>query len=175
MAAGGLEGIMSYYREREEFLVRMSREGLVLAASRSLLRQATTLNRLAELACSSEAADRDRVRCPAWSHSGQRAVHDGNGENPRYPCLCDRDTETGTTGEPTVVHTKIPHIRVQDWQAEQRAARAVPAGWRVLTTGDPRGYVLRVIPPSYTERNTGRDRHNLESIGVPSGPSGIRW
>jgi hypothetical protein len=47
--------------------------------------------------------------------------------------------------------------------------------WLFATAGDPRGYVLRVIPPSYAERNAGRDRHNLDSIGVPSGPSGIRW
>jgi len=27
----------------------------------------------------------------------------------------------------------------------------------------------------YAERNAGRDRHNLETIGVPSGPSRLRW
>ena len=43
------------------------------------------------------------------------------------------------------------------------------------TQGDPRGYVLRVIPPSYAERNRGRDRFNLDAIGVPSDPSGLRW
>lgn len=148
---------MSYQREREEFISRVMREGLPLDVARTLLRLATTINRLAELACSSEAADRDRVRCPAnprWAH-----------QKPG-PCLCDL-----SSGE----HTDIPRIRLQDYRAEQRALAAVPQGWRVVTEGDPRGYTLRVIPPSYAERNAGRDRHNLDAIGVPPGPSRLNW
>lgn len=159
---------MSYQREREEFIARVAREGLPLSAARALLRQATTINRLAELACSSEAADRDRVRCPR-----ERVETHDHGTQARAerayalaPCLCD-----GSHGK----HERIPRIRLQDWQAEQRAIRAVPEGWRIVTEGDPRGYTLRVIPPSYAERNAGRDRHNLDAIGVPAGPSGIRW
>lgn len=155
---------MSYTREREEFIARVTREGLSLAAARTLLRCATTINRLAELACSSEAADRDRVPCPeaAWdprTHKGRKGIVAGG------PCLCDFDGE----------HHDVPRIRVQDWNAEQRAIHAVPVGWRIVTEGDPRGYTLRVIPPSYAERNAGRDRHNLDAIGVPARESGIRW
>ncbi|MGH9238795.1 MAG: hypothetical protein ACRD3G_12220 [Vicinamibacterales bacterium] len=148
---------MSYQQERDEFIARVSAEGLPLTTARQLLALATTINRLAELACSSEAADRDRIHCPADPLRRGR---------PRGPCLCD------TTDDE---HMLIPRIRLQDHRAEQRAIALVPAGWRVITEGDPRGYTLRVIPPSYAARNAGRDRHNLDAIGVPARESGIRW
>lgn len=154
---------MSYQRDREEFISRVAHEGMSLPVAQTLLRIATTIHRLAELSCSSEAADRDRIPCPA-----SQAIKPGLGESgdARHPCLCDpRDGQ----------HTDIPRIRWQDYRAEQRAIRAVPAGWRVLTEGDPRGYTLRVIPPSYADRNAGRDRFNLDAIGVPPGPSRLRW
>ena len=150
---------MSYQREREEFIARMTQEGLSFSAAQTLLRCATTINRLAELACSSEAADRDRIPCP------QTGKLPTSKEAERFPCLCDFD---GT-------HHDIPRIRLQDYRAEQRAAAALPAGWAIKTDGDPRGYTLRVIPPSYAERNKGRDRFNLEAIGVPPAPSRLRW
>ena len=152
---------MSYTSEREQFIARMAKEGLSLDATLVLLRQATTIHRLAEMACSSETADRDRIPCPC-------AVGPSSEAADRYPCLCDYDHEREA-------HTDIPRISLQDYRAEQRAIAAVPAGWRVITEGDPRGYTLRVIPPSYTDRNAGRDRFNLESIGVPARESGIRW
>ena len=145
---------MTYQQDRDEFIARMTREGLGLQAIHKLLRCATTIQRLAELACSSEAADRDRVPCPASK---------GNG----YPCLCDRYTE----GE----HQDVPRITIQDWNAERRAESAVPAGWEVMTDGDPRGYTLRVVPPSYAERNKDRDRFNKEAIGVPARDSRLRF
>lgn len=164
----------SYKRDREAFIARMTREGLDLDAIHTLLRCATSINRYAELACSSEAADRDRIKCPAWERYGPYV--DDMPEAPAVPCLCDVDHDgEGRDGNPASVHTKIPRITLQDWRAEQRAIKAVPAGWRVLTEGDPRGYTLKVIPPSYAERNHGRDRFNLESIGVPPGPSGLRF
>lgn len=151
---------MSYTREREQFIARVIAEGLSYDAACTLLRQATTINRLAELACSSEAADRDRIPCPAEKGG---------------PCLCD-SFYAGNPPEPSELrHAGIPRITMQDWRAEQRAIKAVPAGWTVITEGDPRGYTLRVIPPSYSERNAGKDRHNLDAIGVPPRESGIRW
>jgi len=160
---------MSYTREREQFIETMTRHGLPLDTTRALLRAATTLQRLAELACSSEAADRDRIPCPAIRRyvfrngdGTKRIVVSKTGK----PCICDR---------PNDGHEDIPRIALQDWQATQRAEKTVPAGWRVITQGDPRGYVLRVIPPTYAERNTGRDVHNLDSIGVPSGPTRLHF
>lgn len=145
---------MSYQHDRERFLSSMGSEGLPFAVALSLLRAASTLQRLAELACSSEAADRDRIKCPAAKVVG------------RGPCLCDR---------PNDGHETIPRITLQEHQAQERARKALPAGWQLATNGDPRGYVLAVIPPSYAERNAGRDRWNLDSIGVPSRESGLRF
>jgi hypothetical protein len=137
----------SYTQERDQCIARLTAEGLRLPAIHTLLRSATTMQRLAELACSSEAADRDRVPCPGT------------------PCLCDYDGE----------HHDVPRIRVQDWHAEQRAAKALPSGWSTLTQGDPRGAVLRVVPPSYAERNAGRDIHNREGIYIPARPSRLQF
>lgn len=144
---------MSYRRERDEFIARMTREGLPLDVTRALLRAATTLQRYAELACSSEAADRDRVSCPAT-------------RKPAGPCLCDR---------PNDGHETVPRIAVGEYQLTQRIKSQMPAEWTIDTQGDPRGYVLRVIPPSYAERNKDRDRFNLDAIGVPNGPTGLRF
>lgn len=151
---------MSYRNEREQFIDRMSREGLPLRVTLLLLREATGLNRRAELACSSEWADRDRVPCPAYRHSTNTAKRKG-------PCLCDGEHQDGSK--------VVTRIAVQDWLAEQRIEKALPDGWTMQTQGDPRGYVLRIIPPSYAERNQGRDRFDLDAIGVPSGPSGLRF
>lgn len=137
---------MSYQMERDHFIGLMVREGLSVTAAQKLLRCATSMQRYAELACSSEAADRDRVPCPA-------------SRKPEAPCLCDL-----YEGQ----HQDIPRITLQDHQAEQRAAKVLPDGWELDTQGDPRGYVLRVIPPSYAERNKGRDKFNRDVIGVPT-------
>lgn len=144
---------MSYQREREECIDTLARAGLPRTVIGQLLREATGINRRAELACSSEAADRDRVKCPAT--------------NTAKPCLCDGDHNGSDQA--------ITRITVQDWRAEQRLERALPTGWAMLTAGDPRGYTLRVIPPSYAAQNAGRERHELDSIGIPPGPSRLRW
>ncbi len=152
---------MSYTRERDQFIDRMSREGLPLHITEGLLRAATTLQRLAELACSSEAADRDRIPCPADTFDLKARPR-----KPSGPCICD-----GQNGS----HVSIPRIALQDWRTEQRLRATMPEGWAIDTQGDPRGYVLKVIPPSYAERNAGRDRHNLDSIGVPARDSRLRF
>ena len=143
---------MTYQQERDEFIARMAREGLDMDTTRALLRAATTLQRYAELACSSEAADRDRVPCPGLKRADE--------------CCCDGNG----TG-----HESVPRITVLDWRLERRTRAKMPTGWAMTTQGDPRGYVLRVIPPSYAARHAGRDVHNLDAIGVPSGPTRLRW
>lgn len=194
---------MSYYRERDEFIARMTQEGLGVSQALQLLRAASTLQFYAELACSSEAADRDRVSCPA---SPVHVVHPvtrliGKPRKPTGPCCCDCAVE----GE----HDSVPRYRVREARLEARVAAMLAAvapvpctpcagegltraagqpartcgacngagrvRWEMETQGDPRGYVLRVIPPSYAARNAGRDRHNREAIGVPARPSRVRW
>lgn len=174
---------MSYQQERDRFVARMTQEGLPLEVTRALLRAATTLQRYAELACSSEAADRDRVACPG-----------GQGKTRNRPdlCLCDDyPAGTHTKGQ----HSDVPRITVQADRLERRLAerfnqvnaerypatadgeaRRLAAGlWELDTQEDPRGYVLRVIPPSYAERNAGKDRFNRDVIGVPSGPTRLKF
>jgi hypothetical protein len=183
---------VSYQKERDEFVIRMEREGLPLDVTYKLLRAATTLQRYAELACSSEAADRDRVPCPALrcvKCGGKGYARDAsdpmghrlNGTEHRHHyeggvCLCDMYNGA---------HETIPRIAVLEYQLTERVKKAVetmkghgmkgraadlPSGWTINTQGD-----LRVIPPSYAERNKGRDRFNLETIGVPSGPTRLRF
>src|SRR3990172_9440734 len=54
----------SYQQDRDEFLPLMGAEGVPVSVARKLLSAASTLQKLAELECSSERADRDHVRCP---------------------------------------------------------------------------------------------------------------
>lgn len=154
----------SYQTERGECIAQLTKHGLEYRTIETLLRAATTINRLAELACSSEAADRDRIPCPAAPR--RNAGQNFAGHQSGAPCLCDL-----YEGE----HQTIPRITLQDWQAEQRAIKAVPKGWTVITSGDPRGYTLRVIPPAYAEENKQRAEHDPRTIGIPPGPSGLRW
>lgn len=156
---------MSYQRDRGEAIAQLTKHGLPYHAIETLLRAATTINRLAELACSSEAADRDRIKCPASSWTFKTTATQREAE--KYPCLCDGEHDNGKHA--------IPRIRLQDWQAEQRAIKAVPEGWRVITSGDPRGYTLRVVPPAYVEENKTRSEHDPRTIGIPPGPSRLRW
>jgi hypothetical protein len=168
---------MSYQRDRDQFVASMTREGLPLHVIDALLRAATGFNRRAELACSSEAADRDRVPCPAAS-TYTKTIRGNTREFPRKPngpCLCD-DYPTGLHAAGR--HSDITRITLQDWRTEHRLIALLASdapGWTLQTAGDPRGYTLRVIPPSYAARNSGRDIHNLDAIGVPSRPSGLRF
>ena len=152
---------MSYQNERDQFIARMTSEGLPIHVTQALLRAATTMQRYAELVCSSEAADRDRVPCPASKNKPGKSGH---------PCLCDN-----YNGEDQP-HGDIPRITLLEHRIETRLSAILEAaGWILETQGDPRGYVLRVIPPSFEERNRGRDRFNRESIGVPARDSRLRF
>ena len=151
---------MSYQRDRDEFISRMAHEGLSLDSILTLLRCATTMQRLAELACSSETADCDRVPCPTARNGG--------------PCLCDEPDQHDKT-LPKGWLPGVPRISVKNWNAEQRARAAIPDGWRILTQGDPRGAVLRVVPPGYVERNAGKDIHNQDGVYVPARDSQLRF
>lgn len=225
---------MSYQTERDIFISRMEHEGLPLHVTQALLRAATTLQRYAELACSSEAADRDQVRCPQQGKQHKaRCLCADYGSGPGF-ILTIRDAKDDRVHHRIQVldpgkdartllehmgkgyldplyrwsihvqHGKIPRYQVREAALERRIAallaevstahandcarrfndsnpctcpaqyssRYVEDGtardWIMHTQGDPRGYVLRVIPPSYAERNAGKDRFNLDSIGVPA-------
>lgn len=115
-------------RWRQEWIHAAGRLGITVDDARLLSRYARTLHRLAELACSSEAADRDRLPCPggpAWI--GTKGL----------PCLCDA---------PNGPHGDVPRIAIQDYRTERRAATVVARypDLRIKTQGDPRGAVLSI-------------------------------
>lgn len=127
--------------ERERFIHVMSQEGVSLGTARTLLRHAATLQRIAELECSSEAADRDRVPCPALKG---------------YECACD----FGYTVEGQ--HETVPRVTAQSKRLEHRI-REILKGSTLTPSfqGDPRGYVFKLHVPS------GRDE-SYGGVGVPA-------
>ena len=127
---------MSKQADRDQFIATMTREAptMPLSVVRILMRHSATLTRLAELACSSEAADRDRVPCPASRSRG------GVGR-----CLCDY--RTGPNGEEQ--HETVPRIAVQADRLEDRVtALCAPHGIKPVFSGDPRGAVVKLKLPS---------------------------
>lgn len=127
---------MAQQKEREEFVAIMAREvpSMRLDDVRRLLRASKTLTRLAELECSSEAADRDRVRCPS---AGTDAVD----------CLCrDYGAFDDNATQP---HGHIPRHVVQSAAVEARVSRLCAAhNVEPKFAGDPRGCVLKLRVPS---------------------------
>ena len=71
---------MSKQRDRDEFIAIATKEGIPVDVARKLLRYAATLHRLAELECSSEAADRDRVPCPRRDKPAWVIQHEEGGQ-----------------------------------------------------------------------------------------------
>lgn len=120
---------MSQQSERDQQIADLTAEGWPLADIRAILRHAATLNRLAELSCSSEAADRDRVPCPG-----------ANG----WRCLCDAPAAAGIRQ-----HERVPRIDVQaDRVGDKVIALARRNQAEARLNGDPRGYVVKLILPS---------------------------
>lgn len=146
---------MSYSKERAQFLKDGQNEGIPWADCLALLRAATSLNRYAELSCSDEASDRDRVACP-------------NVKDKALPCICSYTRETDT-------HSDVPRIDVKAQAVELRVARLLAALSKQTGNkyapefgGDPRGAVLRLHVPSGRHEGWG-------GLAVPSGPSGLTW
>ena len=111
---------MSKQRERDEFIVICTEEKIPLVIARALLRHAKTLTRIAELECSSEAADRDRVSCPA-------------GKDARYECCCDFGYQEAGK------HSDVPRVSAQSKRIEYRVTQLLaPFGIKPIFGGDPR-------------------------------------
>jgi hypothetical protein len=92
------------------------------------MRHAQSIQRYAELACSSEAADRDQVRCPGGAES----------------CLC-RDYGSFEDGR----HGTVPRYAVRDAQKSTRIERLLaPFKVTPVFQGDPRGACVKLRVPS---------------------------
>lgn len=125
---------MSKQRDREEFIEIMAKEGVPLDVTRALMRAGASLHRIAELQCSSEAADRDRVPCPDTGKVTDR-------------CLC-KDYGSGEI-EGTNGHGDVPRINVREAQIERRVEKlCAKHGLKPVFQGDPRGAVLKIQVPS---------------------------
>ena len=131
---------MSRQRDRDEFIALMAMEGVGVDVARKLIRAGATLHRLAELECSSEAADRDRIPCP--------------GERRSAECLCEHWSGCGCpeTAAGALVgagHHKVTRISVHGQRVERRVrALCATVGLVPVFRGDPRGAVLKVKVPS---------------------------
>ena len=127
---------MSHAIDRYRFIEAMRAEGVPQDVARLVLRDAATHHRQAELACSSEAADRDRVACPAESGSLEDR-----------PCLC---SDYGSKPEETdEEHGRIPrHVLLSERCERRLIRRLAPFNVTPNFQGDPRGCTVKLKVPS---------------------------
>jgi hypothetical protein len=135
---------MSRQEERDRFIAAAAVAGLPVHVARKVLRHAATIQRCAELECSSEAADRDRVPCPGIKTEGA--------------CICD----FGYSQEGR--HETVTRVSRTSQQRENAIRKLLaPYGIEARFQGDPRGYCVRILRPS--DR---RDSCYTDGIGVPA-------
>ena len=111
---------MSACTDRENFIVTMQAEGMSPAIAGRILNYARTLHCIAELECSSEAAARDRVPCPATV------------SYKKYECCCNFGYQT--PGE----HSDVPRVSARSKRVEyavRQLCASVPKRWRVTRDG----------------------------------------
>jgi hypothetical protein len=111
-----------YATERDAFMAEWRANGGKLDDARTMLRHAATLDRLAVAQCNGD------YPCD-------------NGE--RFTKACS-ECSLGYVPEVLQRGGRCPECRTQ----ERAAKLAASCGFSVITSGDPRGYVLRVIFPS---------------------------
>jgi len=133
---------MNRQHERDEFIELMAREGIKAHVSRLIMRHAATLHRLAELQCSSEAYDRDRIPCP---QDKVPYIHGG--------CLCE--ASGNKDGD---VHGDVPRGDVKEARLQHRLVKELePYGITPVFQGDPRGAVVKLKVPSGKTNDWGRE------------------
>ena len=149
-------------REREDFLITMQAEGMHPDIARRILRHANTIQRLAVLACSSEAADRDQVRCPgsagclcrdygSYKQAECPAFHDDPSPCLLTPSACA--VEHVHRGE----HGTVPRYLVREARAQRHiSALCGRLGIIPKFQGDPRGACVQLTVPSGKTDDMGR-------------------
>jgi hypothetical protein len=148
---------MSRHTDREQLVAQLARElperslYQVVELARKLSRAGATLQRLAEAQCNGEwPADngvRETRECDACS----------TGWHPSVLKRCKA---------PGALNLRGAHVCPNCRTRATVTALLAEYGMRPIFQGDPRGAVFKVIPPSYAERNTGKDQFNLEGIYV---------
>ena len=166
---------MSRQHDREQLVAQLTRELPALSLyqvcelARKLRRAGATLQRLAEAQCNGD-----------WPYDGPWR---GQDRQVRLCAECCLNWADSTVKACPALDTRTKDQRRLD-RTLGRAAHGMPKfcqvcrtestvtkllaeyGMRPIFDGDPRGPVLKVIPPSYAERNAGKDEFNLEGIYV---------
>ena len=160
---------MSYTREREEFLVKMAGEGLPIYQARKVLAMANQLQIISELSCSSKAANRDRVPCPAVKSgkladcccSTSHTCNCGPGDGPGLHSMLCASREA---------HETVPRIDVREMRLKCRIVELLKPYPGIIANfqGDPRGAVVKLAVPSGAYNDMSRDGLCVPSKGLPA-------
>lgn len=146
---------MSRIHDRDALIAQLSRElpdrsiHEVTDLARRLMRAGTTLQRLAEAQCNGD-----------WP-----ADHGDSWKT--EPCqVCESCWHPSVLLKATINGDKLAKV-CPDCRTQARVtALLAEYGMRPIFQGDPRGAVFKVIPPSYADRNAGREPFNYEGIYV---------
>lgn len=138
---------MTYQQERERTIADLARDGMATRDITRILRQATTLHRLAEAQCN---GDYPYANGSEWSRSA----------SPSRLKICP---ECADEWAKTAFRKGVcPDCRAQ---AIVRAIVATYPGWTVAFGGDPRGCVLHLGSPAHPYDECGKNGHR--GIGIP--------
>lgn len=144
---------MSYQKDSEEFIATICAEqtipdiGSGIRLARTILRNAATIQRCEVLVCNSEAADRDRVPCPASK----------TGKDEDCCCGACRIVDGVFVFDE---HEDVPRVQVTILRARQRIKDACkPYGIKPIFSGDPRGACVKLILPSGKHNSFGGEEH----------------
>jgi hypothetical protein len=141
--------------ERDQFIAQLGKACPELGAyqvaelGRKLLRAGATLQRLTEAQCNGD-----------WPYDCGREYRDV--ADFAQCARCERDTRTATLNKVKL----CPDCRTED----RITAVAAAHGLRIITQGDPRGYVLRVVRADQwqSDQYGHPDSHAPGVIGVPA-------
>lgn len=143
-------------KERNEFLEIAASEGLPGSTARKLMRYSTTLQRLAEAECNGD----------DWRDEHGPRHYVNISEPGPMVTKCGENLVTAENTPAKVRSSKywgrVTCSSCRSVRLEEIARRTVPAGFTVLTQGDPRGAVLKIKVPSGRTNDWGR-----EGICVP--------
>lgn len=167
---------MTYSQEREEFIASMAKEGLPVSVTRQVLAMANSLQRYAELSCSSEAADRDRVKCPAVrSDKVEDCLCDQFMCSCGHSCMKHAAKDYGACSECacerlSAQHESVPRIDVSAMRTQRRIVALLKdrPGFAANFQGDPRGAVVKIAVPSGRYDDMGKVGMCVPSKGLPA-------
>ena len=141
-----------YQEDRDRFIARMTAEGLPITVTRQVLRLAATVERLAVAACNGDyPADHGdawpTIVCEdcgsAWHPSAFR----------RRPAveLARAKAAGDSVGDRICV----------DCYTTRKLEALMPAGFKAITGGDPRGYTTKIAVPSGQVEYMGADGYGV--------------